>query len=107
MNNGLITAADKYDDVKMEETAVMAPCFLVAQDLTAGSASEDNILWGQTTWISGHKNTEPSHLELSSYDVMDILVDQFMDTDTYPNLQVGRIISFGMMISILTTAPRH
>jgi len=91
MHNGLITAASKFDDVVESEIAVMAPCFMIQEDLAAGAATPDNILYGRTTWISGHKNVAPEGTDMSSYDVMDFLVEQFFDKEVYPNLEVNPV----------------
>jgi len=64
----------------------MVPCFLTDLDL-AGAAVEGNILFGHTTWVSGHKNIAPDTVETSAYDVMDELVSYYMDTTKFPALE--------------------
>jgi len=65
----------------------MAPCYLADIDL-AGAATPDNIIFGETTWVSGHKNTGPSTVETSAYEVMDELMNYYLDTTKFPALEV-------------------
>ncbi|KAF8883662.1 hypothetical protein CPB85DRAFT_1233192 [Mucidula mucida] len=89
MNNALYVANANDSSLKREEISIMGPCFFNANDLSAGAAKSDQLVWGDTTWISGHYNIGPDSIsEFSSYDVLDSLVDYYMDTDMYPNLNV-------------------
>lgn len=67
----------------------MAPGFLTELDLQAGAAKPSYLLWGKTTWVSGHNNVAPAGVtDFSSYKVLDILIDFYMNRGTFPNLEV-------------------
>lgn len=88
MNNALYNAT--YDDPTIERAhiSIMAPCFFTEADLVAGAAQDDQLIWDNTTWISGHSNVADSPSNFSTYDVLDALVAYYMNTTIYPNLQV-------------------
>lgn len=88
MNNALLQAAESFDDVNENEVSIMAPCFLIDVD-RAGAASDQSILFGETTWASGHQSVAPDFGEsISSYEVLDRLVAHYTNTAVYPNLKV-------------------
>jgi hypothetical protein len=91
-HNTLIQASERDDlgvEVKVEEVAILSPCFMAQKDLDAGAVSEDQIIWGDTTWASGHYAISPDNAtELSAFTLLDELVDYFTDRDTFPNLNV-------------------
>lgn len=84
----MILAAEKYPDVSTGAVSVLSPCFLTEVDLEAGAAHEGQLLFGLTTWISGQKSVSPEGVNMSSYEVVDRLVDYYLDTEKYPNLEV-------------------
>jgi len=78
----------------------MGPCFLVEQDKTAGSANDQTLVWGTTTWISGHESKLPEGSDVSSYDIMDQLIGYYLDKNTYPNLKVSTLlVTFPLLFS--------
>jgi len=80
-------ALKEYKDVPYDDVSIMAPCFLTDIDL-AGAATPGNVLFGKTTWISGHQNTLPSNVtDVSSYDVMDELISYYLDITKFPSLE--------------------
>ncbi|KIY67246.1 hypothetical protein CYLTODRAFT_454652 [Cylindrobasidium torrendii FP15055 ss-10] len=87
VQNALYNGA--YSDPEIDDStiSIMAPCFMAEQDVTAGAVT-DQAIWGDTTWISGHYNIGPESVkDVSSYDVIDKLVDYYMDAATFPNLK--------------------
>lgn len=74
-------------EVAYEDVSIMAPCFLTDIDVASGAATEGNILFGLTTWVSGHKNTQPSTVETSAYEVVDELINYYMDKEKFPALE--------------------
>jgi len=64
----------------------MVPCFLTDLD-RIGAAVEGNIIFGHTTWVSGHKNIAPDTIDISAYDIMDELVSFYMNTAKFPALE--------------------
>lgn len=86
-HNALIQADGKNIGVKLDEVTVIAPCFMTQLDADAGSISEDSLIFGLTTWASGHYNEGPSGVsKVSAYQVLDELVAHYMDRSAYPNL---------------------
>lgn len=81
-------ADEVNEDVTAGTISIMAPCFLVDQDKTAGSANDKTLLYGETTWISGHNSVAPEGSKISSYAVLDNLINSYLDKNTYPNMKV-------------------
>lgn len=75
-----------YSEVDYDDVSIAGPCFLAESDL-AGAAKEGDILFGDTTWISGHQNIQPPSVQISSYEVIDELVDYYLDQDKFPALE--------------------
>jgi len=75
-----------YDEVPYEDVSIMSPCFLTDLD-HIGAATLDNILFGKTTWVSGHKNIQPTNIEISAFEVIDELIDYYLDTKKFPALE--------------------
>ncbi|KAF9027093.1 hypothetical protein BDZ89DRAFT_817906 [Hymenopellis radicata] len=87
MNNALYIAAEKDSGIKRSEVSIMGPCYFTEQDRDAGSARDDVLLWGDTTWASGFYNTGPDSIKkYSAFDVLDELVAYYMDRTNFPNL---------------------
>ncbi|KAK0199477.1 hypothetical protein DFS33DRAFT_222313 [Desarmillaria ectypa] len=89
MNNALYNAT--YDDpsILRKHISILGPCFFDKDDLSAGAAEEGQLLWGKTTWISGHSNVAPESISnYASFDVLDSLVAYYMNRTLYPNLEV-------------------
>lgn len=89
MNNALYIAAHEDPGIKRSEVSIMGPCFFTKEDQTAGAAQDGVLLFGDTTWASGHYNTRPKAVKkYSAYDVLDALVAYYMDRTRFPNLNV-------------------
>ena len=59
-------------------------------DHDQGAGKPGEFIWGLTTWASGQKAIGPeAGNTTSSYDVLDALVDQYLNTTTYPNVEVS------------------
>ncbi|KAK0471831.1 hypothetical protein IW261DRAFT_1344112, partial [Armillaria novae-zelandiae] len=88
MNNALYNATDDDPTIERSHISIMAPCFFTEADLEAGAAQDDQLIWDNTTWISGHSNVADCPSNFSTYDVLDSLIAYYMNTTVYPNLQV-------------------
>ncbi|KAJ3734611.1 hypothetical protein DFJ43DRAFT_1152276 [Lentinula guzmanii] len=55
MNNALYLANYQNSSILRSQISIMAPCFWTEADVEA--AQSDVLVWGMTTWISGHENT--------------------------------------------------
>ncbi|KAK0204354.1 hypothetical protein DFS33DRAFT_1434599 [Desarmillaria ectypa] len=88
-NNALYNVTYNDATIKRSQISIMGPCFLAEADLNAGAAQDGQLLWGNTTWISGQRNVAPDSVSsISSFDVLDALVSYYMDRSVYPNLKV-------------------
>ncbi|PBK80033.1 hypothetical protein ARMGADRAFT_1172103 [Armillaria gallica] len=64
----------------------MGPCFYTKTDLDARMPA---LIWGKTSWISGHRHIAPdSTPPFSSYDALGALVVYYLDTTIHPDLKV-------------------
>ncbi|KAK0447033.1 uncharacterized protein EV420DRAFT_887162 [Desarmillaria tabescens] len=89
LNNALYNATYNDPTIKREHISILGPCFFTEADLKGGAAKDGQLLWGTTTWISGHPNIAPDSVSgFSSFDVLDALVAYYMDKSVYPNLKV-------------------
>ncbi|KAK0212064.1 hypothetical protein DFS33DRAFT_1248379, partial [Desarmillaria ectypa] len=89
INNALYNATYNDPTIKREHVSILGPCFFTEADLKGGAAQDGQLLWGTTTWISGHPNIAPDSVsDFSSFDVLDALVAHYMDKSVYPNLKV-------------------
>jgi len=79
-------ALKAYAEVPYETVSTMVPCYLTDVDLV-GAAQQGNILFGLTTWASGHQNTQPTSVQASAYDVLDELINYYLDAAKFPNLK--------------------
>jgi hypothetical protein len=89
-HNALIQASQKPDlSVKVEEVSIMSPCFMADIDAKAGAVKDSDLTFGLTTWASGKNAVGPSSAkDISAYQVLDELVDYYMDRLRFPNLEV-------------------
>ncbi|KAJ6457162.1 hypothetical protein C8R47DRAFT_172841 [Mycena vitilis] len=88
MNNALYIANHNDSSISRDKISIMAPCFWTEVDVEAGAASDDVLIWGATTWISGHDNVGPANItSFSSFDALDSLIAYYMDKTAYPNLK--------------------
>jgi hypothetical protein len=60
-------------------------------DADAGAVDDTSLVFGLTTWASGHDAVRPWEVrkKVSSYDVLDDLVAYYMDILRYPNIRVS------------------
>ncbi|KAJ3751745.1 hypothetical protein EV360DRAFT_89420 [Lentinula raphanica] len=87
MNNALYLANYQNSSISRSQISLMAPCFWTEADVEAGAAPEDVLIWGMTTWISGHENTGPDGIDgYSSFEALDRLIGYYMNRTVYPNL---------------------
>ena len=94
MHNALNKAKFENSSMSPSQISIMAPCFWTKADVKAGAARDDVLIWGETTWISGHKNVGPDDIsDYSSFKALDALIAYYMNRTAYPNLNVSRIRS--------------
>jgi len=76
------------DRGQLAQTLIVAPRFLTVDDTEA--ATTDRLYWSDSGWKSGSPSLTspyPRPTTVSSYDVLDALVERATSTDVLPNLQ--------------------
>jgi hypothetical protein len=100
IHNTLVQASERDDlevEVIVEEVSITAPCFLIDVDVNAGAATNETLIFGETTWASGHYAVGPDNAtNVSAFQVLDEIVDFYMDRDRFPSLHV-RYNSFSLL----------
>lgn len=90
MNNALYLANYQNSSISRSQISIMAPCFWTQADVEAGAAQADVLIWGMTTWISGHENVGPTGVsDYSSFKALDALIEHYMNRSVYPKLKVS------------------
>lgn len=88
IRNAHFTATER--NLVSKGVAIVSPCFLAEVDKSAGAGQLDDFAFRLTTWASGQKATSPvSATTISSYDIIDALVETYLDLSKYPKVQVG------------------
>ncbi|KAL1744906.1 hypothetical protein HDZ31DRAFT_73913 [Schizophyllum fasciatum] len=88
MDKALYEAAATYPDVDYNAISIMAPALLNEKDIKAGAGTNTTLIFNGTTWMSGHYSIGPgSFTNISSYDVVDDLLDYYLDKKRFPNLE--------------------
>jgi hypothetical protein len=105
VHNSLLQAEAKNIGVNSSEVAVITPCFMSEIDVKAGALTGDHMQWGLTTWASGHYAVAPADAKgkVSSYDIMDELVEYYMDRSKFPNLHVRSTLPIHASLSLMST----
>lgn len=80
--------------VTAEEVSIATPCFMAAVDQAAGAVDADSLIWGQVDWDYGGDSVGPEGASISSYTVLDQLVDYYLDSNNFPNLKVRGSIMY-------------
>ncbi|KAL1757675.1 hypothetical protein FB107DRAFT_208632 [Schizophyllum commune] len=87
MDKALYQAAATYEDVDYQSIAIMAPALFNEKDIKAGAGTNTTLIFNGTTWMSGHTSIGPgSNTNVSSYDVVDDLLDYYLDKKRFPKL---------------------
>ncbi len=60
MNNALSNATKSGAVSGRDGISIMGPCFLTQPDMKAGAAHDGQMIWGATTWVSGHESNRPA-----------------------------------------------
>ena len=69
------------------------------KDIKAGAGTNTTLIFNGTTWMSGHTSIGPgSNTNVSSYDVVDDLLDYYLDKKRFPKLDV-------CALALLPTSP--
>ncbi|KAF5364608.1 hypothetical protein D9758_005562 [Tetrapyrgos nigripes] len=69
-------------------TSILTPIFLADVDIKAGGGSSTQLYWSKSGWHSGEYAKGPNEGDkISSFAVMDALVNYYTNTTMYPNMQ--------------------
>jgi hypothetical protein len=73
-------------DVNFEDYAVAAPLFWNTNDLSAGGASSNQVVWSGSQWATGAITKGPGDASYTSFKAMDTLITSFFNQTAYPAL---------------------
>ncbi|KAK7438642.1 hypothetical protein VKT23_017975 [Stygiomarasmius scandens] len=69
-------------------TSIITPCFLAQVEIEAGAGTSDQLYWSKTGWFGGHYAEGPDPDDkISSFDVLDSIVDYYFNKTTFPKLE--------------------
>lgn len=83
---GLCAVSNPNYDVNFEDYAVAAPLFWNTDDLSAGGASSNQVLWSGSQWATGSVTKNPEDSTYTSFKIMDELVTSLFNQTAYPAL---------------------
>lgn len=85
---------DKYPGAS-DDSIVVAPQFFSTK-YNKGQFGKHIMAWGDVNaWQAGEGATHPSKTKLTSFDAMDALVDEFLDSSKYPKMQNITVVGHG------------
>lgn len=77
----------------LSDVMVVAPAWLSTDDAKAGAALPTDLFFTNGGWSTGGQSRGPGDTSVSSFRVMDLLINKFFDKSKYP--QVSSIIVGG------------
>ncbi len=92
------TAPDNYRYIKdagittgqLSTTAIVAPHFVIEEDVSARSLSSNVLFWSQAGWKRGDNSESTSNhsrpFKVSSFRALDRIVERLADKQAYPNI---------------------
>ncbi|PWZ02982.1 hypothetical protein BCV70DRAFT_197222 [Testicularia cyperi] len=94
MRNSLLCASvNSTMGINREEILIVAPTWLNTDDRSAGAAQENDLLFNGGGWATGSNSRGPGDTSVSSFTVLDMLSQKFLDKSTYP--KVGQVVIAG------------
>ncbi|KAE8232355.1 hypothetical protein CF326_g2617 [Tilletia indica] len=83
-NAMLCAAANSSNNIKLSEIMIAAPAWLNTDDASAGAAQSKDVVFSKGSWNIGSLSQGPGSTKVSSYAVMDTLIDAL--SQRYPNV---------------------
>jgi hypothetical protein len=83
-----LTSAVAQDLITAKEVSIAAPCFMAPVDQTAGAVDASTLVWGPSDWDYGADSVAPEGASVSSYQVLDELVEYYMNPIKFPKMKV-------------------
>jgi pimeloyl-ACP methyl ester carboxylesterase len=71
--------------VAADDALIITPQFLIQADIAAHHLTDMTLRWGPKDWAIGRDATAPA--AISSFDVLDAILDRLADRQTFPNLR--------------------
>ena len=94
-NNAIKEAQEDGFPGSDRNLAVMAPQFF-SKKYNSGQYSDNQLAWGDlNAWQPGARAIHPNNTALTSYDVLDGLIEYHGDQEKYPNLKNITVIGHG------------
>jgi hypothetical protein len=85
----MLTAASMEIPDQSPNTIIIAPQFLIEDDINYHSLGPEILFWS-SGWRQGHKSLDtvgnPRPARISSFGVIDFILDKFADNSVFPNL---------------------
>ncbi|CAD6907067.1 unnamed protein product [Tilletia controversa] len=82
-NAMLCAAANSSNNIKLSEIMIMAPAWLNTDDASAGAAQSKDVVFSKGSWNIGSLSQGPGSASVSSYTVMDKLIEASLQR--FPN----------------------
>ena len=82
----IVTAAEKVG--KLETTIILAPYFMNEEDDPAA----DELYWRKSGWVRGDRSTRNLSPRVSSYEIMDLILQRLGNRQNFPNLRTIAVI---------------
>jgi hypothetical protein len=99
MQNIKMDFASTDSSVNPNTTSIMSPCFLSQNDISAGAGNSNQLFWKGGDWFSGDFADGPNQNDkISSFDVLDTLINHYTNASMYPNMQVRHHFSRVLLI---------
>ncbi|KAM0718618.1 hypothetical protein Q7P37_005688 [Cladosporium fusiforme] len=95
MNNILNDAVDDNFPGADDESIIVAPQFF-SKKLNSGQYSDTQMAWDDVNaWQAGGAAIHPKDTQLTSFDALDALVEEFQDQDKYPSMTNITVLGHG------------
>ncbi|WFD27312.1 hypothetical protein MNAN1_002308 [Malassezia nana] len=91
--------ARKYEElnVKKDSVLIMSPMFFNQLDRNRGVVKDNEISFKDAGWSAGGTVRQPSEFKhLSSFDVLDFMIDMVMDKSQFPNVKTVVVAGHSM-----------
>ncbi|KOS15993.1 hypothetical protein Malapachy_3043 [Malassezia pachydermatis] len=91
--------AQKYPELEVHdgEVLMISPLFLNEDDMSAGAATKDQLVFAKSGWSAGGTARSPEVFKhVSSFDVIDHFVNKTLNKDHFPNLETTVVAGHSM-----------
>ncbi|WFD19986.1 hypothetical protein MCAP1_002230 [Malassezia caprae] len=111
--NATFMAVTQADYPNVDRNAIVAAPLFYSTRLNSGEYTDSQLAWGDiNVWQSGERSNHPKGVDISSYEVIEKLLEYFSDKSRFPNMQnitvaghSGGAQVSGRLASVLTRLP--